>query len=224
MTKEHKLFYFFVIPGLLLQSIGALLYFVILTDGQLASLIYTITKISIIVWPLYWIFTRKKIIQIKSHKKSVLLGLTSGLIISGIILSTYILFSNYFLEFAPLIQSKIENFNLTNHYILFALFLSIIHSGIEEYYWRWFIFKGLQIKLTPLHAGIIGSLTFSLHHFIILSQIFPPFLTILFGISVGFGGFIWCQIYHKTNSLLGSWLSHMLVDLAIMIVGYMLIF
>lgn len=224
MTKNQKLFYFLILPGLFIQSFGTLLYFVILKNGQLASLIYTLTKISIIVWPIYWIFTREKISQTKNHKKSVLLGLVSGLAIGGTILGVYILFSNYFSQFAPMILLKINNFNLTNHYTLFALFLSIIHSGIEEYYWRWFVFKGLQIKFKPLHATLIASIGFSLHHFIILSQIFPVFLTLLFGTAVGIGGFIWCQIYQKTNSLLGSWLSHMLVDLSIMAVGYLLIF
>lgn len=224
MNTNQKTFYFFALPGLFVQSIGAYLYFILAKNGQVASAIYTFTKILLIILPIYWIITKEKNTATHYHKKSVILGLISGLIIMGTVLGTFFIFSNYFFQFKPIILSKITNLHLSNHYILFALFLSIIHSGIEEYYWRWFIFNGLQTKFNATIATLMAGVAFSLHHYIVLSQLFPLSITIIFGLSIMLAGIIWCQIYNRTNSLIGSWISHICADLAIMTVGYMLIF
>ena len=223
MTKK-QIFYTFVIPGLFIQFIGASFYFVLFSGTGISNIIYTLTKILIILWPLYWVFRRDKIKQITNRKQSIIYGLIFGLAVSALIFIIFNIFFEYFLQSSADITKKARDLDILNHYILFSLFLSITHSALEEYYWRWFIFKGLQTKLQPLLAAIISSLAFSLHHFIVLSQFFNIWITILFGIVVGVGGLFWCLIYHKTKSIIGSWIAHILVDLAVMTVGYILIF
>ncbi len=219
-----KILYFFIFPSLFIQFIGAFFYFVALEGTHLSQIIYTLTKILIIVWPIYWILKKQKLTVTKNHKYSILSGVLSGLAIATLILSIFTAFFGYFSQFADEIIMKIHDFGIGQYYILFALFLSIAHSGIEEYYWRWFIFKGLQIRFKPLTAAIISSIGFASHHFIILSQFFNAWITITFGLAVFIGGLVWCFIYHKTNSSLGNWISHIFVDLAIMTIGYILIF
>ena len=38
------------------------------------------------------------------------------------------------------------------------------------------------------------------------------------------GGAVWAWVYHRTRSLAATWLSHALVDAAILMVGYDLLF
>jgi membrane protease YdiL (CAAX protease family) len=44
--------------------------------------------------------------------------------------------------------------------------------------------------------------------------------TWLFSFAVAIGGAVWAWLYHKSRSLVGPWLSHLLVDAAIFAVGY----
>jgi uncharacterized protein len=44
--------------------------------------------------------------------------------------------------------------------------------------------------------------------------------TWLFSLSVAVGGAFWAWLYQRTGSLYGPWLSHLLVDAAIFLVGY----
>lgn len=225
MKRENILFYLGILPALFFQLIGAFLYFKLFTEST--PIIYSVTKILIVVWPITWWFLIKKIFP-KEKKaeniQSILLGIISGLIISGLVLLIFYFFGHYFQQFAPLVSQKAFELGIINHYLLFAIFLSLIHSLIEEYYWRWFVFKGLQLKFKPVLAAIIGSFAFASHHFIVISEFFPLSLTIIFGTAVMIGGILWCWLYNKTKTLLGSWISHVLIDMSIMIIGYFLIF
>lgn len=223
--KINKL-YLAIIPALLFQFIGALLYLELFSDSQIAQYIYSITKILIIIWPLFWLFLglKTKLKKLPQRKQSTIYGIISGILISTIILTIFFIFREYFNDLSSIITEKAESFGIKNYYILFSIFLSLIHSLIEEYYWRWFIFGNLLKKFSFKISAIIASIGFGLHHFILLSQFFPTIITVLFGSTVILGGIIWCWTYKKTGSLLGSWISHAFVDAAIMYIGYLLIF
>ena len=47
--------------------------------------------------------------------------------------------------------------------------------------------------------------------------------TWLFSVCVAVGGAMWAWLYERTGSLLGPWLSHLLVDAAIFAIGYDLV-
>ena len=112
--------------------------------------------------------------------------------------------------------------NTPIRFIAQGVFYALIHSFLEEYYWRWFVFGQLR-KLVRLYAAvIISSLGFMAHHVILLDTFFglsSP-LTWFFSFSIAFGGAVWALMYHRTGSLYAVWLSHLLVDAAIFIVGY----
>jgi len=136
---------------------------------------------------------------------------------------TFFLFSDFFLSFQPQIQEKVIQMGIENHYLLFAGGISIFHSLFEEFYWRYFVFRGLLIRFSVVPAAILSSLGFSLHHFVILSQYFPAPLTALLGFCVFLGGLLWCGLSAKTNSFWGNWLSHFFVDAGIFLIGYFIL-
>lgn len=107
-----------------------------------------------------------------------------------------------------------------------ALFYCVIHSGLEEYYWRWFAFGQLQKFVRPGMAALVASLGFSLHHAIVLGDYFgfASAETRLGTLAVFFGGFFWCELYRKSGSIFAPWLSHALIDAAIFFIGYKALF
>lgn len=222
---NKKYLYLLLLPGLLFQFIGAYFYFFNIFNPQTNQFIYTAVKLLLIAWPiLYFVQYKDKQIQTIKRKKSIIIGALSGIFVIGIIYIFYILFLDYIQIFSPLILQKASDLNIINHYILFALFLSIIHSLIEEYYWRMFIFGGLtKITTLPL-AYIISGIAFSAHHFLIISQFASTAPTIIATGVIAGAGMYWAWLYRTTHSIFGSWISHICADLIIMYIGYMLIF
>ena len=217
-----KLFYFGILPALFFQMLGAGLYF--LWDSAFSQWIYAATKLTLLVWPLFWLNSfRKHVPSHPARRNGKLAGLLSGLLLATALVLVFKLGLSPNVEG---IQEKAAAFGLLapGPYIIFAVFLSLIHAALEEYYWRWFVFKGLQLKFSWSTAAILGSMAFAGHHFFVLSEFFPLGLTLLLGTGVGLGGFIWCLLYKKYQSLWAPYISHVFVDVAIMGVGYVLLF
>jgi membrane protease YdiL (CAAX protease family) len=103
-----------------------------------------------------------------------------------------------------------------------GVFYSLLHSLLEEYYWRWFVFGQLR-RMAPVWIAIaISSLGFMAHHVIVLATYFgiaEP-VTWIFSLAIAVGGAFWAWLYHRSGSLVGPWLSHLLVDGAIFWIGY----
>jgi membrane protease YdiL (CAAX protease family) len=107
-----------------------------------------------------------------------------------------------------------------------ALFLSVLHSFLEEYYWRWFVFGWLRRYVPGGAAMVVSSLAFMAHHVIILSVYLPGqfwTLAVPFSLCVAGGGVVWAWLYDRTGSLYAPWLSHLMVDAALMVIGYVMV-
>lgn len=127
------------------------------------------------------------------------------------------------------VQEKMAQFGIDSvgRFVLFAFLLSVVHALLEEYYWRWFVF-GRLAKLIPLVPAIIlSSLAFMAHHVVVLGEYYHGhFWTVAVPLSlcVAVGGAFWAWLYHRTGTIWAAWLSHVILDTAIMVIGYDLAF
>jgi len=127
------------------------------------------------------------------------------------------------------LRAKVSDFGLATPagFIVLGTFLSLIHSLLEEYYWRWFVFGELR-RLVPLGTAIVVSgVAFMAHHVVVVAVYFPGYFlswTVPLSLAVAIGGMFWAWLYHRTGSIWAAWLSHLVIDAAIMIVGYDLLF
>ncbi len=227
MNRSQIFFSYGVLPALFLNFIGSYFYFILFADSGFANVLYGSMKGILLVWPFIWLVYIQKLPKFTSQKKilqSLLFGLMTGVGITFAGLFVFFLAEDYFRTFTPLILQKVVQMGVLEHYILFAAVICTLHSLFEEFFWRCFVFRGLLLQLAVVPAAIASSIGFSLHHFVILSQYFPPVTTLLLGIAVFVGGMIWCLIYAKTNSILGSWLSHFFIDMGIFYIGYVMLF
>lgn len=106
-----------------------------------------------------------------------------------------------------------------------GIFYSLIHSLLEEYYWRWFVFGRLRRHVSVGWAILLSSIAFAAHHVILLTTYFGWFSpwTWLFAASVAVGGAFWAWLYHRSGSLYGPWISHLLIDAAIFLIGFQML-
>jgi membrane protease YdiL (CAAX protease family) len=108
-------------------------------------------------------------------------------------------------------------------FLLLAVIVAVGMPLLEEYYWRWFVFGTLQ-RLVPLAAALLLSAgAFAANHAIILAAYFPEHvLTMALPLSgcVAIGGLVWAWLYHQSGSIYPVWLSHLIIDVALMTVIY----
>lgn len=212
--------------ALFVQLIGSLLYFVVFTGSDWVQSVYLGTKLLLVFIPLFFLALKFPLPPLTLRPNlgiSLKLGIRTGVLLSLMVIAIYAFSSPFLQPAAILIQHKVTEFGFASYYLLVAIVFSVLHSLFEEYYWRWFIVGGLSIQLTPLTALVIGNAGFALHHYILLAQFLPLSATLVLGTCVGIAGMIWSFVYQKTGSLLGSWISHALVDGILFYLGYQLL-
>lgn len=167
------------------------------------------------------------------RRRSAIAGLGFGSFVGAAMVGGYFLWLKPLGVFevpAQMVNEKLADFQITTagRYLLLGVFYSLIHSWLEEYYWRWFVFRRLSRQLAHRPSGLsvaiaVSSLGFMAHHVIPLGKYFNLPAALFFTLSVGVGGAVWAWIYNRYQSLLGPWLSHLLVDAAIFLIGYDLV-
>lgn len=171
-----------------------------------------------------------------AHRWGAAFGLTAaGLIWIGAV--GWFIPSGLMIEAVEPLRAKLAGFQLHSpgRFVAMAVFYSLVHSGLEEFYWRWFAFAVLRGALgggnrRPTIAAawaIAGSsVAFALHHVIVLAQYFgwaSP-LTWCFSAATACGGAFWAWLYHCGGRLAPPWISHALIDAALFAVGFRLVF
>jgi uncharacterized protein len=216
--------------ALALPTVVTWLYFVALADQSPAvqQTAYSIGKGVQFLLPVGWILlARQRLSWQWLTMRGVPLGLVFGLVL---LVAAWV---GYALLLKPMgvfdapsaaIRAKIAGLGLASvpAYIVLGVFYSLVHSLLEEYYWRWFVF-GRLCERYALHWGIVlSSLGFAAHHVLLLATFFgwdSP-ATYLFSACVAVGGAFWAWLYRQSGSLIGPWLSHAIVDATLFVIGY----
>ena len=216
-----------LLPAILIPALAALFYFVWLKDSEAAQPVYGGAKLFILVWPVaatLFILQRPlggKLRPMALHLRAIPLGLLIGLGIAALIAALMATPLGHLVKSAtgPM-EEKVNSLGIQEHFILFAVCLSLFHSLLEEYYWRWFVYGNLRTVISRPAAHAIAAVGFSLHHIVVTSQFFPLHWALVFSAAVGIGGFFWSWLYQRQGTLAGAWASHAVVDAALMTVAY----
>lgn len=223
-----------VVFALLLPSLVTWVYFVVLArfPASLQQSAYGLGKGLQFLFPVFWwvAVQRRRLVWQLPRGPGWMAGCLSGL---AILAATWVLYVSVlepqavFASAEAPILNKVRGFGVRSVWTYDALgaFYSLIHSGLEEYYWRWFVFGQLRERTTRGRAVLISSLGFMAHHVIVLGFYFgwhSPWVYLL-SLAVAIGGAFWAWLYDRTGSLAGPWLSHMLVDAGIFAVGYRIV-
>ncbi len=200
--------------------------------NPVAQAVYAVGKVVQFGFPvLYcWLFARDRLRPSAPSRRGLFVAVLFGLAVAAGMFALYygaLRGSELMTVAKGEIASKIRQFNIDTPatFIAFATFISLAHSLLEEYYFRWFIFGMLRRYLRLPAAIVLSSLAFMAHHVIVLAVYFPgqaAFVTTVlpFSLCIAVGGAAWAWLYERSRSLYGPWLSHLLVDAAIMVIGY----
>jgi membrane protease YdiL (CAAX protease family) len=216
---------------MLVPLLGSLIYFVAYAGEPWAQATYILVKIYTVAWPLIatTMILRERLplprLRAPHHRRAILPGLLiGGVLAAGGLLLMEGPLGETVMANAEQIRHKVFQLGVLDHYLAFALVLSFVHSAMEEFYWRWFVFGTLRRLLSTHPAAILAALAFASHHVVILGQYFPLPIALLFGLAVAFGGYMWCLMYQRQRTLVGAWILHVILDLVIFWVGYRMLF
>ncbi len=209
-----------VVPG-----IASLFYFYWLDGTLLAKWIYLAAKFFIILFPVLAVREIKSFLAtLKPQRTDVLYGLYAALCILG---AGALIINSPLWQFISAgkagVAAKVENFNLQDNFLLYAAAISFIHSLIEEYYWRWFVFGQLNKRFTIYKAHMLAAGAFSLHHFVVCKFYFPLTTALLLTFVVFCGGVLFSMLYNRRKSLPGAWMAHAAADMVIFYTGFLML-
>jgi CAAX protease family protein len=185
--------------------------------------------------PLVWIgwIRHEPLRWPRPSASGLMLGISFALIVLAGMMALYfgwLRSAGVFDAGAKSMQLRLDAIGIHNPavYACVGLFYSLIHSLLEEYYWRWFVFGQLARGCRLPIAIVVSSVAFAAHHVLVLGLYFgysgPTWgLTWLFALGVAIGGAFWAWLYRASDSLAASWLSHACIDAAIFVIGYKMI-
>jgi uncharacterized protein len=211
-------------------------YFVLLAGSRpgVQQSVYTVGKIIQFAFPAVWMFLvlRERVSWRPLNTRGLWMGIGFGAVVLLAMVGLYALWlkpSGHLQGLTGQAIAKVRDLGLDRlwKYAAVGVFYALAHSLLEEYYWRWFVFGQLheRLSLSLTRAIAVSSAGFMAHHVVLLATFFgwsSPW-TYLLSLAVAIGGAVWAWLYASNRSLLGPWLSHMLVDVAIFLIGYDLV-
>jgi membrane protease YdiL (CAAX protease family) len=210
---------------------ASLFYFVFFSEHYFARVVYGAAKAFTVVWPAIavWFVCRATLPRIdlraRKHRKAIPLGILSGtaflIVILGVMQTSL---GQVVADSSEVIRHKAQELGISQYFWPLAVFLSLVNSLIEEYYWRWFVFGHLREVVYPYLAHALAGISFAAHHVVVTTQFFPVSWGLVLGGCVGAAGVLWSVMYHRQQTLVGVWISHLIADVGIMWIGYNILF
>jgi uncharacterized protein len=213
-----------VVPA---PSIGAWVSFW-LAPGAIGVATYALCKAILYITPALWhVLVDRRAITFSAPKREArsgwLIGIGIGLLTGGAIVLTWRLLGDSAIDIERfrdiLAKNKIGE---PLPFLIAATYFTFVNSALEEYAFRWFVTTRFEAVVPrPAFAPtLLSALAFTAHHVIVLLAYLPLGPALLASFGVFAGGLIWSWLYRRTRSIWPSWISHALVDTAIMAIGY----
>jgi membrane protease YdiL (CAAX protease family) len=229
----------FVAVAMMFPTLMAWLYFKQLGGQQgsmnrLQQAAFGCGKVLQFALPVLWLWlTQRKLWAIRRPRFGGWpVGVGFGLLVSAAIFGLYLGYlrgSSLLSDAAEAVRGKLHDFHADTPaaYVALAGFYVVGHSLLEEYYFRWFVFGRLRTLIPFWPAVVLSSLAFMAHHVIILDVYLPGRLlsaTLPLSLGIVVGGAVWAWLYSRADSVWSPWLSHALVDGALFVLGWDLVF
>ena len=227
MEERYKSLLAILLVGFI-PSISVIFTIKIIENELHSQIFFVICKLWIFIIPTVWFFYVEKNIFSRElpSRKGLEMGTATGLIMSIIIILTWIVFEDSINleEMIDTLNSKgLSNVNL---YVLGMIYWIFINSLLEEYVFRWFITTKASVLFgNDSYAIFFSALMFTLHHSLALHFFgFIWWQTIIASFGLLSAAAIWSWLYLQYRSIWVCWLSHAICDVVVFSIGYQILF
>jgi uncharacterized protein len=221
-----------LVPVATIGSLAALW----IAPGSIGKTVYIAGKVWMLLLPLAWMgFGRchpgsslrrgwRAQLFPSCSLRGISTGAGLGMAISLLVLGVYIVVRPY-IDPGPLrAAAATSGFGTLAAYLPLGLYLVLVNSLLEEYVWRWFVFRACESLSGGAAAIAAAALMFTAHHVVVLLAYFPAWLAAIASGGVCIGGVCWSWCFLRFRSIWPGYLSHAIVDLAILWIGWDLLF
>jgi uncharacterized protein len=195
----------------------------VIAPGTIGQVIAVCCGIWMLILPLVWhVSIERQRLKLRLPQDGLLVGILLGILMFGIILASYWFGARYWLNI-PEMRARASQMGMNIPLMVFGFgtFQTLVNSFIEEYVWRWFVYRHCGLLWSQARAVWISAGFFTLHHIILMAAYCDDWRLVLVGsIAVFVAGVIWAGCAKVYKWLLPSYISHLAADLALQIVSW----
>lgn len=195
--------------------------------GPGGSAVFAFTKLWLLSLPAIWhIFVDRGVPGWSPPLRGGLgPGLLLGLGLGAAIAAAYFLAGMHWID-RGVFRRAAERFGFAEpgRYAALALYTSTLNAVLEEYVWRWFLVRKLELLVPPAAAILLSALFFTIHHVLACLAQMPMGAALLASAGVFIGGLTWSYCFAKYRSIWPGAVSHSLADLVIFGLGALILF
>jgi membrane protease YdiL (CAAX protease family) len=205
----------------------AVLMAVFVAPGPVGRAFWATGKVVLYGLPLVWLlFVERRRPSLSPMRKGGLrTGFLLGLLISMVIVGVWLALGSGWIDRARIREvAETNGFASLPVFLGFGAWIVFGNSLLEEYAFRWFIFTRCRALMPALVAVAASAGIFTVHHVLLLVGygIAAP-IVMLASAGVFLGGLLWSWCYHRYESIWPGYLSHAIVDVAVLAIGWRLI-
>jgi membrane protease YdiL (CAAX protease family) len=156
------------------------------------------------------------------RKSGILKAFLLGIGVYAVIVGGFLLTKNI-IDYSNVTSNLTDGMGITaSNFIYVSLYISLMNSFLEEFFFRGFGFITLKKYTTRKVAYIFSSVLFAIYHVGMLVGMFEfwALLLLLFGLIIG--GCIFNFLNELNDNVYPSWFVHMFANFAINTVGFIL--
>jgi len=154
---------------------------------------------------------------------SIRLAVWLGILLYGLIVVAYFTIGSLF-DFSNVARVLDATVGVNpSNFIYIAIYISLVNSFIEEFFFRGFAFLTLKKYSSRRLAIYFSSIAFALYHVTLMAGLFEFSLYLLFLFALVIAGYILNRLDEKSSSLFPSWVFHAFANIAINTIGFILL-
>lgn len=156
------------------------------------------------------------------RRRGVTAALALGCGIYALILGGYFAVRG-FVDFGAVTGSLTAGMGITaDNFLYVAVYISLLNSFLEEFFFRAFGFMTLRRHLDGTAAWLLSPVLFAVYHTGMLWGMFHPAMIVLLMAGLVAGGLIFNALCLRFESIYPAWFAHMAANFAINTVGFIL--
>ena len=208
-------------------SLGTLAAMVLFPGTLLGMGVFAASKLWLFAFPVVWtrFVDRDRFGISPARNGGFTAGVLWGLALGLPVLLTYLSFGAQLFDL-PFFSHKMQGVGLCSLpvYLGGATYWILINSVLEEYVWRWFVYRKCESLVRPSAAVMLTALFFTLHHFIALQAYCSLPVAAACSLGVFIAGAVWSFMYRRYQSVWPGYMSHAIVDLCVFGIGASMLF
>lgn len=212
-------------------GVGAML---LALPGAVGLSINAASRLWMLAFPVCWTLRveRRRPKMTGPTRLGMLAGIVTGVVIALVMLGVYLLVADSIDLDRLRARARATGFDDPVRFGLMLGFIVLLNSLLEEYVWRWFVVRQVEGALPEsigdrMRTGlavVIAAGLFTVHHVVALVAWVDISLAILGSVGVFLGALIWSALFAYDRSLWPAYVSHVMADLAILAIGYDVLF